>query len=85
MDVFEKMDIVQNELENYAMALMNKYELTEYAMIRAIVGAENTMRKCALARKAYSAEYADNQMKLRYKESQKQETKEEQEEVVDNG
>ena len=83
MDVFEKMDIVQNELENYAMALMQKYELTEYAMIRAIIGAENTMRKCALARKAYSAEYADNQMKLRYKEAQK--TKEEQEEVVDNG
>lgn len=61
MDSYEKMDIVQNELENFAMILMQKYELTEHAMVRAIVGVENTMRKAALARNAYTQAYADNQ------------------------
>lgn len=61
MDSYEKMDIVQNELENFAMILMQKYELTEHAMVRAIVGVENTMRKAALARNAYTQAYSDNQ------------------------
>ena len=87
MDAYEKMDIVQNELENSAIQLMHKYELTEYAMVRAIIGVENTMRKCALARKAYSSQYADHQIK---ENADKEETiplmeSENQDEVMEDG